>query len=188
MVGELAAVTAVLWLTSAVTTYLWVHDPPPGPPLHDVVHQWVPYRPAWEAYRVPDVLLGGVLLRTLWPLWCRARPALRRILRQYTSLMAFRLLLLVCTQLPEPSQTCAAGQLQSGQTCGDMMFSGHTVPFVLVALSWRDLDLGPGGCVYAACALGLASLVVLRLHYTIDVLVGMALTALQWNVAPGLPW
>lgn len=182
MLGIVLCVGAVLWATSVETAYLWGHWRPPGPPLHDVVHAVVPADPAWEAYRVPDALLAGVLLCTLGPLWHRERATLRRILREYVRLMACRLVLLACTRLPDPSRVCATGTLRPGQTCGDMMYSGHTVAFVLAALSWRDLELGPGGMgVQAACALGMVSLVVLRVHYTVDVLVAAALTVSRWD-------
>lgn len=178
-------VAGVLWGTACVTQYTWAHRVPGRQPLPDLIHRWVPYRPAWEAYRLPDVLLACVLKPTLWRLWRWERPALQRIMRHYTVLMGFRILLLLCTQLPDPSNTCATGQLRAGQTCGDMMFSGHTVPFVLTALSWREYNLGQESrMVQAACAIGLVMLVVLRMHYTIDVLVGAALTVGRWYAAP----
>ena len=185
MLGLVVCVAAVLWATAAETASLWQHWPPSGPPLRDVVHAAVPVAPAWEAYRIPDVLLGGVLLRTLIPLWRRQRRALQCIVRQYVELMAFRLLLLAGTRRPDPSHMCQMGTPRTGQTCGDMMYSGHTVAFVLAALSWRDLDLGPGRhLVLTLCALGLLLLVVLRVHYTVDVLVAAALTASRWHRHP----
>jgi len=89
-------------------------------------------------------------------------------------------------------------------TCGDYMFSGHTMNFVLAScvhtVQLNTLDpfrTRPSLClcmlaaVWVGCACGMLSLLLVRLHYTTDVLVGAyvagSLFALHERIPAELP-
>lgn len=72
-------------------------------------------------------------------------------------------------------------------TCGDMVFSGHSTILVICGLVWhtyhRRVDgfnlIKTGVWLLASC--GLISILVVRLHYTIDVLLALFLTISVWT-------
>jgi len=75
-------------------------------------------------------------------------------------------------------------------TCGDMVFSGHTMLMILFALTFHTYHKrterywalnGVKTFVWALCAIGLLSILATRLHYTIDVLLGMYLSLTVWS-------
>lgn len=67
--------------------------------------------------------------------------------------------------------------------CGDLMFSGHTVHFLLMALLWNRF------CSHKALKMivwsytipGIFTLIACRMHYTNDVLIGFFLTLFVWH-------
>jgi hypothetical protein len=66
-------------------------------------------------------------------------------------------------------------------TCGDLMYSGHTVYFTLMGLLWSHY----GVYIYEKfmwipIATSILSLVATRVHYLNDVLIGFYLTILVW--------
>ncbi len=70
------------------------------------------------------------------------------------------------------------------KTCGDLMFSGHSMYFIHIALMLHQLSgesalkktLG-----WAVAGFGTFSLITCRLHYTADVILAWALSLLSWS-------
>jgi hypothetical protein len=77
-----------------------------------------------------------------------------------------------------------------GYTCGDMVFSGHTMLMILFALTFHTYYKrtarywalnGVKTVIWLWCFVGLASIIATRLHYTIDVLLGIYLSITVWT-------
>lgn len=75
-------------------------------------------------------------------------------------------------------------------TCGDMVFSGHTMLIMLFGLTFhtyhRRTDSywavnGVKTLIWVMCVVGLLAILATRLHYTIDVLLGMYLSLTVWS-------
>jgi len=73
-------------------------------------------------------------------------------------------------------------------TCGDMVFSGHTMLLVLSALTWHtyyprtEVQFNPVKfLVWTWTFCGLFSIVATRLHYTLDVLLAWYLSVTVWS-------
>ena len=75
-------------------------------------------------------------------------------------------------------------------TAGDLFFSGHTSIAVYGALELAHVGGVPGTLAGAALALfEIATVLVLRAHYTMDVFTGIVCAVLVWNAAFALqPW
>jgi len=77
-----------------------------------------------------------------------------------------------------------------GYTCGDMVFSGHTMLMILFALTFHTYYRrterywalnGMKVAIWLWCFVGLGSIIATRLHYTIDVLLGIYLAVTVWT-------
>jgi hypothetical protein len=70
------------------------------------------------------------------------------------------------------------------KTCGDLMFSGHSMYFIHVALMLHQLS-GESALKktigWAVAVLCTFSLITCRLHYTADVILAWALSLLSWS-------
>ena len=75
-------------------------------------------------------------------------------------------------------------------TAGDLFFSGHTSIAVYGALELAHVGGLPGMLAGAAVApFEIATVLVLRAHYTMDVFTGIVCAVLVWNAAFALqPW
>lgn len=80
--------------------------------------------------------------------------------------------------------------MSPGPTCGDMVFSGHTVVMTLCALTihtyWPRTNSfwAPNPAkvaAWAVCLVGLGSIIATRLHYSIDVTLALYLTVTLWT-------
>lgn len=67
--------------------------------------------------------------------------------------------------------------------CGDLMFSGHTVHFLLCAMLWQKFtsNLLFKILAWAYTIPGILLLIICRMHYTNDVLIGAFLTYFVWS-------
>ena len=208
---------ACLGFSSVMTGYsvslAWYHHPFERPALDDVVHSTVPSLASWGRYGIPNTMVAIELPPALLLLLrhAHARRLLCRAVVIYSMTMACRAGLVLSTTLPDSSPLCRAPEIVTSidrsptwtdidarawhiiftcgttLTCGDMMFSGHTVIFVLLALIWTQY-LFPGPRFRAVRLgawlwnlLGLFMIVVTRLHYTIDVLVAVYVTCSLWH-------
>ena len=198
--------------TSVAASIAWHAHPFHDAPLADAVHALFPRGGAWVHYDIPNVMLlaqAGPAALLL------ARHAQRvqivcRVARVYAATMALRSMVILSTVVPDSSPQCHTAAQQrrprpphaavhaisakawdifrrggSELTCGDMMFSGHTVVFVLSIMMWRDHLLPRASRLIVAWnVLGMCMIVITRLHYTMDVLVAVCVTWSAWRAVP----
>lgn len=81
----------------------------------------------------------------------------------------------------------------NAMTCGDLIFSGHTVVFVLCALVWHNYyrnsttTLNAVKLIVWVCSImGTALLLVTRMHWTIDIALAYYITTSLWNFYHGV--
>ncbi|KAJ1948515.1 hypothetical protein EC988_005145 [Linderina pennispora] len=100
-----------------------------------------------------------------------------------------RITTVAITSVPDPRPSCeyVVGNVFTTFTlhrCGDAIYSGHTLIFVISAMAWSSFSprnwIGRGLTFFVWCLCIAGSLIVIanRAHYTIDVL-------LAWYIAPG---
>jgi hypothetical protein len=97
---------------------------------------------------------------------------LRRSAMLYGISMIGRIFTIPSTFPPDPSPNCAERTHAWGTTCGDLIYSGHTVAFLLGAFIIRYWTREPMWelLCWIFTVVGLFTVVVSRLHYTRDVL------------------
>lgn len=207
---------ACLALSVTVTSYsvsmAWQRHPFHRPPMQDAVHRAFPALAGWSAYGIPNAMVAleaGPALALL-ARHARARRVLCRAVLVYALTMAGRAALVLSTTLPDSSPLCHGDPLHfrdpptwaaveqralwilatagTSLTCGDMMFSGHSVTFVLLALVTTQYllpDQKRVAALRAAAvawnAVGLFMIIATRMHYTIDVLVAAYVTCSLWH-------
>ena len=136
---------------------------------------------------------------------------LRRVLVVHSILLLLRVLTVAVTSLPDSRPKChavtpgltpitsltwpAVGTIaldnrKEAITCGDMVYSGHTAISTILGMTWHTYwKVKPGTysvnflkvLVWAAVALTVSLIVVARLHYTLDVLLGAYLAVTTWG-------
>jgi hypothetical protein len=81
----------------------------------------------------------------------------------------------------------------NAMTCGDLIFSGHTVVFVLCALVWHNYyrnsstSFNPVKLIVWVCSImGTVLLLVTRMHWTIDIALAYYITTSLWNFYHGV--
>lgn len=150
---------------------------------------------------VSDLVPHGMLFcLTVYVLY-KLRTTPKTLLDMYNRISILFLLRVLCftfTPLPPPLPGCISREpgeayhwnvvkdlVQSrGITCSDMMFSGHAIHFVaFMWVLWSKLSfkMKIGLSLYGS--LGLISIIASHLHYTADVLIGIALTFLVFKVS-----
>lgn len=143
---------------------------PLGIPLpEDFVYEHLPRVPDHTA----DVLLYLQVVSVL--LFCLASKwrfvIFRRTALPYGVIMALRCLTVPATFPIDPSPVCAQRSHPEGTTCGDLIFSGHTVAFMMSAFVISKYTkpnwLEAGTWAFTTC--GLLAVITSRLHYTRDV-------------------
>eukprot|EP00941_MAST-03F_sp_MAST-3F-sp1_P000298 g298.t1 len=131
-------------------------------------------------------------------------------------LMAMRTCTIICTSLPDASPVCKErtpgetkwenidfklvterwlGMVAPGVTnttvltCGDMVFSGHTVVMVLCAMTFHQYYKFVSSAVnpvkfsiWVLCFVGMGSIIATRFHYTLDVLLAFYFTITIWSL------
>lgn len=157
----------------------------------------------------PDDALAMVAIFTLGFLLL-AHPDRAAIFRRHLcftgALFFLRGLSISSTPLPPPFEWCDWTQSRAGEnfaleglgvmagqrvTCTDCLFSGHTANFALLALAffrYLDPEVCPSRAVRGAIKLvfilfvvyGLLVIIDSKFHYTVDVLLGSALTCVVW--------
>lgn len=143
---------------------------PIGIPLpDDFIYNILPQVPDHTADVLLYIQVVSVLLFTLASKW--RFTILRRTALAYGIIMACRCLTVPATFPPDPSPVCAHRQHPEGTTCGDLIFSGHTVAFLMSAFVVSKYTkpnwLEAGTWAFTTC--GLLAVVTSRLHYTRDV-------------------
>jgi hypothetical protein len=118
----------------------------------------------------------------------------RRTGTLYFSIMIWRIFTVTATFPVDPSPICKFREHPPGTTCGDLIYSGHTVALTLTSLVWSDYFDGKGyirngivtAFVWCFCVTGLIMVVLSKLHYTRDVLTAcVVVTAFyhMWQVS-----
>ena len=202
-------------LTLISLGFSWHRHPSSMGALPDTLHEMTaPHMDvhAWSTAHYPDVLLILQLPPSIWLIMShhQRRYIMYRLMLIYTTLMCMRSVLLFTTTLPDPSPLCVGRtpggvlvqhlplrsieersmQVACGDslTCGDMMFSGHTVLLVMVAMLWHTYypRITRGTINYVKLLswilnlLGLFLVIITRMHYTMDVIVAAHFTITLW--------
>ncbi|EAX95311.1 hypothetical protein TVAG_032140 [Trichomonas vaginalis G3] len=120
---------------------------------------------------------------------------IRRTVAVYAILSLIRVFTMTVTFLPDPSPKCPREhdpnykitfkniitQLFGGLTCGDMIFSGHTMGFIFPGLIHHHFIGKIIGWIYLFVGvIGAFGLIVSRFHYTVDVLLSLVLSPLLY--------
>jgi hypothetical protein len=106
------------------------------------------------------------------------------------SIMILRLFSFTLTKLPPPEPICINKPSwqhklwihYEEKACGDYMFSGHSIHFVLVALFFSYLSpyTIEKICIWIYSVISMMTLVASRIHYSIDVLISFYITFLSF--------
>jgi len=113
---------------------------------------------------------------------------IRRFLVIHGSCALLRCICMVATSYPDPNRLCNSYQAPDGPTsfpfwketvvhrgfltCGDLMFSGHTLVYFLVALTWQKyMTKFEKPVAWILMLFSCITLVATRMHYTDDVLI-----------------
>ena len=169
----------------------------------------------WKGWEFADVFCGSVF--GLTGVFVAVHPKRfvigRRVALIYGTLMFFRSVTIVCTSLPDASPECqeatpgvhSLSQINLAQvmyrtirivspahsgvmTCGDMIFSGHTMMLVLCGCIWHSYykfvkaSINLVKCLIWICVVtGSTMLIAVRLHYTVDVILAFYFTITIWG-------
>jgi hypothetical protein len=122
---------------------------------------------------------------------------IRRVLFVHAVTMLMRSLTLVATSYPDPSLPCVdyvppsdvnpfwANTLSQTNliTCGDLMFSGHTLIYIALALAWQKYFYVIEKVIFWLFTLvAIIMLLVARLHYLNDIIVAMYVMVFVWHI------
>jgi hypothetical protein len=155
---------------------------------------------------LPTMILLFLMSSTLLLCLCSRRRSeiFIRCMIVESALLLLRSVSIVLTGLTNPDPRCANCQYGCPSSlidaikmtisrfpfwsCGDLVFSGHTVEFVLSACIWLSYCKSRFLRLIAAstACLGVASLVGCRYHYSIDVFMALLLSYLVWSSYPYL--
>lgn len=140
----------------------------------------------------------GPLIIFLRPLLMREKAllVLRRQLFIIGTCYLIRAPFVLMTVLPNPLTSCKTqitsslfydAFLQFAQlrtSCGDVLFSGHTIVFLIAGLSWSTYPLSPitTWIAWIFTSLGITVLVASTYHYTVDCVVGVIVVSLVWKL------
>lgn len=140
---------------------------------------------------LPNVLLWSLIITScLYSFASEIRFIItRRVMVIYGMIQLLRCLTVPMTYPPDPSPGCVVREHEPGKTCGDLVFSDHTVSFVLFARILTRYSQVVHPRWHAAitvvsfvwAVVGMVSIVWARLHYTQDVLVAVFVTFAVWN-------
>jgi hypothetical protein len=153
-------------------------------PVMDVGHALVPQ------INLPLALTIGITLFWVpFVAMSSARTAIvQRIGLRVMLLFALRAITNVVTILPK-QEACEAKfkwyMLFNG-ACYDKVFSGHSALAVLVSLALVTYGVWPAWAGWTYTSGMVLMLLVSRGHYTVDIVLGLALAFMSWNMS--LPW
>ena len=159
--------------TLAAVNYADTQRPIGLPLCNDVLYPWLPTVPG----RAPDFMLTVQLVLVFAFMMCSPRrwTILRRQCFMFGVIMMMRCFTVNATFPPDPSELCAQREHPVGTTCGDLIFSGHSVSFMLSAFVVRYYVRIPW--IEKLCwiwtVMGWFIIVSSRLHYTRDVVTSL---------------
>ena len=166
------------------------------PRLPDLVHENLPFV---NIDFVVNLMLYIQIVAEILSILINKRRLilLRRVLSVYGILILLRDCTMLVTCLPDPSTRCnrvkqggydfSIGNLLSlafgGDTCGDMIFSGHTIAFILPAINHTTfLNKKIAILFWINGVVGAFLLIIGHIHYTFDVVTSFFLTVLVFSV------
>ncbi|KAJ2699437.1 hypothetical protein FB645_005318 [Coemansia sp. IMI 203386] len=156
--------------------------------LPDVFFEFIGYV---DLLWMTDMFDALMFVPTVFLVLSHERPwrVVSRLLLAWGLASLIRITTVAITSVPDPRPTCeyAVGNVFSTFTlhrCGDAIYSGHTLIFVICAMVWASF--APKNWIgrslttfaWALCIAGSLMVIANRAHYTIDVL-------LAWYIAPG---
>jgi shingomyelin synthase len=204
------------WVNSFATSIAWYRHPKIDvlPDLFFDVFESIDTLFGIPVHRCIDFILSSMNIGTITFIILQKNRAViaRRLMAIYGILLFLRGCTVLLTSLPDPYPMCrelapgtqalmsldpytivdnallmyGPNDKRHSMTCGDMIFSGHSVLFVLSALVWhryypeRKFINPVKSCVSILSALGCTLLIAARVHYTIDVVVAVYLTITIW--------
>lgn len=161
-------------------------------PLRDLSFEYLPH---FHTNGIANNLVYGSITSTAWILILhpRRRHLCRRLLTMWAIIYLMRATTISVTSLPDPNDMCRTGVLEngvdtflSGLSCGDMIFSGHTVALIL-----NPLILGQAFphmpnylfvFIWVYACLGMWALLATHMHYLVDILVAIYISgAVYWG-------
>lgn len=206
-------VSSITWFRNPKVTPLpdLIHDL--VPPLTDTK---VPYMGGLTLNAFPEMIIGVIVGITVIFIAASKHRSfiLRRVFVIYASLMALRCVCILITSLPDPHPACQVATPGTHEiaaldlrelvvralvlfvpvgdhfTCGDMVFSGHTMLLMICGMVWHTYyKMVPGVfvinwvkiAIWSLIFLGLFLIVATRLHYTLDVFLAIFLTLTTWG-------
>jgi len=181
---------ACLYLMSISVTYASTRFPRDQPVLPDLGFDLFPaYSNVMVSHGILFFCIAFLLVRTI--LHPRGITMIRRFAIVHGIACLFRSITLISTTYPDPQPSCAHFDPPDGAmefwvrtvyyhsvlTCGDLMFSGHTIIYTLTALSAQIFMTTVEKTIcWILMTLGCLSLIVVRLHYTTDVFIAIYVT------------
>jgi hypothetical protein len=170
---------------------------PPSPPLlPDLLHEAVDYVPAVFAVNIMMALMiVCAVIQLLWPLRLETFIILRRVCFVYSTAMVLRDFTFVFTNLPDPSPLCQPKEyvkldfspkslitrLVGGLTCGDMIYSGHSMAILMPTMIVQHYFKGWFVYVmWVGVILTALMIIVTRLHYSVDVILSFIIYPSLW--------
>lgn len=150
---------------------------------------------SWLPNTMIYILLFATLVRCVFSR--QGLTIVRRVLFVHAITMLMRSLTLVATSYPDPSAPCVdymppqnvnpfwAKTVGNADliTCGDLMFSGHTLIYVVLALAWQKYFYVVEKVIFWMFTLvAILMLSVARLHYLNDIIVAVYVISATWHI------
>ncbi|KAJ3123779.1 hypothetical protein HK100_011482 [Physocladia obscura] len=202
--AERLVIVAVTMIIVKNVVSMWMHEP--GKPLFDIGHYFLPHLAEDSAISKTSELMTnavpvmGLILSSFQTPVHQAR-SINSFLRVLTICYFLRIFTVAVTILPGPADHCSATVLESdaiaplhdvlahlslsGKSCGDLIFSGHTllsfsaVLLIGRALDRHDMTSSLFNSVVRWTLLGLCQVFIVfgilatHKHYTVDVVVAL---------------
>eukprot|EP01102_Stenamoeba_stenopodia_P014348 TRINITY_DN474_c0_g5_i4.p1 TRINITY_DN474_c0_g5~~TRINITY_DN474_c0_g5_i4.p1 ORF type:complete len:290 (+),score=41.42 TRINITY_DN474_c0_g5_i4:337-1206(+) len=175
-----------------------------APPQPDLIFDLIPPMP--QLNHLADYLLFGMLVATFFRFLFHPRglTAFRRYMAIYSTCTLLRATTVATTTFANPrtpssfpDDPCGGNYVppttahefwiasiypKGMVTCGDLMFSGHSLVFTSLALGWLYYTRTwiEKVLAIAVALVGYFALIALRLHYTDDILVAIYINATLW--------
>lgn len=189
-------IIVMLIITTFILVLVYYRRPPAPPTLPDVFHEAVDYVPGVAAVNtmMALIIVTGVI-QLLWPLRLDSLVIIRRTCFVYATVMLLRDMTTTFTNLPDPSPICQPKEylkldfypttllkrLLGGVTCGDMIFSGHTLALLIPTLVVQHYFHGWLTYVMWTLSIFCAFMIIFcRLHYSVDVILSFIIYPSFW--------
>ncbi len=173
------SVTVAVWTGNYVATKVGQSDT-----IVDVGHALIP-----QIRLSPLVKVGVTFAWLPFLVLANARMAIvQRIGLRLLMLFALRAITNVVTILPkhEDCDTRFKWYMLFNGGCYDKVFSGHSALAALVSLAFVAYGVWPAWAGWSYTASMVLMLLVSRGHYTVDIVLGLALAFMAWSMP--LPW